>query len=110
MGASSSPSPAKNAQPDEDVVEYEDICVHIPVQKQQAQPQQKRRKLDMRTTEDKIIEEMQKSAFKARPLDKKIFERKEGNNETKVKIAPTKIEGFKLSQSKSKKGAGQDNG
>ena len=72
MEESSSPSPAKNALPDEEVVEYEDVCVHIP-----EQPPLKRRKIDMRTTEDKVIEEMQKSSFKARPLDMKILEKRE---------------------------------
>ena len=60
----------------------------------------------MRTTEQKIIDEMSKNSFKARPLNKKILEKREDQSDAKVKIAPTKIEEFKLSISKLKKCVG----
>ena len=60
----------------------------------------------MRTTEQKIIDEMSKTSFKARPLDKRIFEKKEDRSDAKVKISTTKVEEFKLSISKSKKCVG----
>ena len=60
----------------------------------------------MRTTEQKIIDEMSKTSFKARPLNKKILEKKEDSSDAKVKISTTKIEEFKLSTSTQKKCVG----
>ena len=60
----------------------------------------------MRTTEQKIIDEMSKNSFKARPLNRSIFDKKEDRSDTKLKIATTKIDEFKLSISKPKKCVG----
>ena len=51
-------SPPKNQADEEDVVEYEEVCVHIPEQAKAPKPADKVKKIDMRTTEDKIVEEM----------------------------------------------------
>ena len=49
-------SPPKNQTDDEDVVEYEEVCVHVPNQAKALKPAEKVKKIDTRTTEDKIVE------------------------------------------------------
>ena len=91
---------------DDDCVKYVDVGKHLTIAQEPNLFSAERSKLkkELKSTEDKIVEEMNRGAFKALPLNRKLFEPRDSPSKLQqAKPEITKIESFNLSVTNSKK-------
>ena len=95
---------------EDDSVHYVDVGKHLTIAQEPNFLSAERSKLkkDLKSTEDKILEEMNRGAFKALPLNRQLFEpRVSPSKNQQVKPEITKIEAFNLSVTNAKKQASE---